>query len=444
MTKKIILSLALVSLLALGVPASAELCTIDAVPAATLLLPYFEVDLGAGPSGPTTLFDINNASAAAQLVHVVVWTDLSVPVLDFDVYLTGFDVQSINMRDVLNGILPRTADRSRDAGDAFSPSPPLGPTQAAPPWDRDFPNCAGKLPFPPVALNAAQIAHLQASLTGQSSAIFGGCSGLDYGDDIARGYVTIDNVNECSLEFPSTPGYFAPGGTGIANNNNTLWGNYYYVDPTNDFAQGETLVHIEADALLNDSTVNNTFYGRYVAAGEDNREPLPTTWAARYTGAPAFPGGTDLIVWREGGDNVNAFACPAVPGRPAWFPLNQTQVVVFDEEENGIEACIPGGDIVSPPTGQAQTCFPAEAQRVPVGGQSLVPFGDNVPSAASGNGWIYLNLNWQSALADETPKQSWVTTVMSAEGRYSVGMDAIQLDSACFATAPGVTISPAP
>ena len=44
--KKIALCLALVSLLALGGSAFAEIGTIDDVPAATLLLPYFEVDLG--------------------------------------------------------------------------------------------------------------------------------------------------------------------------------------------------------------------------------------------------------------------------------------------------------------------------------------------------------------------------------------------------------------
>src|SRR5215469_12996841 len=89
--------------------ASAVICTIDDVPAATLLLPYFEVDLGGG-WGQTTLFSINNASATAVLAHVVLWSDLSVPVLDFNVYLTGYDVQTINLRDIiLNGNLPQTA-----------------------------------------------------------------------------------------------------------------------------------------------------------------------------------------------------------------------------------------------------------------------------------------------------------------------------------------------
>src|ERR1044071_8165429 len=81
--KKICLCLALLSLLGLGGQAFALIGTIDDVPAATLLLPYFEVDI-ANPNGVTTLFSINNASATAVLAHVTVWTDQSVPALDFD------------------------------------------------------------------------------------------------------------------------------------------------------------------------------------------------------------------------------------------------------------------------------------------------------------------------------------------------------------------------
>jgi len=40
--------------------AFAEICSLDKAPAATLLLPYFEVDLD-NPNGQTTLFSINNA-----------------------------------------------------------------------------------------------------------------------------------------------------------------------------------------------------------------------------------------------------------------------------------------------------------------------------------------------------------------------------------------------
>src|SRR5215510_5660670 len=119
--KKTVLCLALLALLALGGQAVALICTIDDVPAATLLLPYFEVALD-DPNGVTTLFSVNNASATAVLAHVVVWSDLSVPVLDFNIYLTGYDVQSINLRDILvTGTLPRTASAGQDPGDTISP-----------------------------------------------------------------------------------------------------------------------------------------------------------------------------------------------------------------------------------------------------------------------------------------------------------------------------------
>jgi hypothetical protein len=50
--------------------ARAEIGTADAAPAATLLLPYFEVDL-ANPNGIDTLISVNNASASAAVANVV-------------------------------------------------------------------------------------------------------------------------------------------------------------------------------------------------------------------------------------------------------------------------------------------------------------------------------------------------------------------------------------
>src|SRR5689334_17151866 len=108
-------------LLGMSGPASAVVGTIDDVPAATLLLPYFEVDLERA-DGINTLFSINNSAAQAVLAHVTVWTDQSSPALDFDVYLTGFDVQTVNLRDVLvNGVLPATASVGQDPTDGISP-----------------------------------------------------------------------------------------------------------------------------------------------------------------------------------------------------------------------------------------------------------------------------------------------------------------------------------
>ncbi|MFL6200658.1 MAG: hypothetical protein ACJ76J_15900, partial [Thermoanaerobaculia bacterium] len=64
--RKLCLCLALVSLLGLGGQAFAVIGTVDDVPAATLLLPYFEVDLNS-TEGVNTLFSVNNASATAVL-----------------------------------------------------------------------------------------------------------------------------------------------------------------------------------------------------------------------------------------------------------------------------------------------------------------------------------------------------------------------------------------
>jgi len=435
MTKKLTICLAIIGLLALSGGAIAEICTVDDVPAATLLLPYFEVDLD-NANGVTTLFSINNASAAPALAHVTLWTDESVPTLDFDVYLTGYDVQTLNVRDIFNGILPRTADDGSDPSDTISPKGALS-------GDIAFPGSSGPCgqlysAAPTATLRSSIISHIRNSHTGQASAIYGGCLAGDYGDNIARGYITVDSSNQCNLEFPNSTGYFAQGGTGLANNNNVLWGDYFYVDTANNFAQGETLVHVEADAGF--TTGDYTFYGRYVAAsGADGREPLATTFATRFLNGGIFDGGTNLVVWRDSKTNTaSAHACGSAF---SWVPLNQADVVAFDEQEQPEDLCF-RGDNISPPTGGADTCFPLETQKVSLQ-QSIVPFG-TTPAPSSPFGWMFLNLNTNTAgaggiAAYGDTAQAWVTTVMSASGRFSVGFDAIQLDSACTTT-PGTGV----
>jgi hypothetical protein len=418
--KKTVLSLALLALVALGGQASAVICTVDDVPGATLLLPYFEVDLS-NTNGVTTLFSINNASATAVLAHVVVWSDLSVPVLDFNVYLTGYDVQSINMRDILAGNLPQTASAGQDPNDTISPKGTFS-------QDINFASCTGQLPTG--ALPASFVTHLQTSLTGQFSSLLGGCAGLAYGDNIARGYVTADTVNNCTLRFPGDLGYFAAGGTGDATNQNVLWGDYFYVNPTTNRADGETLVHIEASATNPETSVAGqyTFYGRYDNwTAVDNREPLATNFAVRFLNGGPFTGGTNLVTWRDSKVRQGAFKCGTTP---AWYPLGQEQIVIFDEQEH---PQVPQTFPVSPqPPQNGIIPFPAETQSTAVGGAAFpVPYKF---------GWVFLDLNTTVAAAGSVPPedpaaaQAWVEAVMSALGRYSVGFDAIKLDSACTAS----------
>src|SRR5687767_2524862 len=84
--------------LLLGAPATAGVlsgnCRTAEQPAATLLFPYFEVDLQRA-DGATTLISVNNASSRSTLARVTVWTDWGAPTLAFDIYLTGYDTQSL-------------------------------------------------------------------------------------------------------------------------------------------------------------------------------------------------------------------------------------------------------------------------------------------------------------------------------------------------------------
>ncbi|HXU31729.1 MAG TPA: hypothetical protein VN851_14235, partial [Thermoanaerobaculia bacterium] len=148
-------------------PLRAGICFLDEVPAATLLLPYFEVDLN-NPNGIDTVMSINNASAGGALAHVVLWTDLSVPTFDLNLYLTGFDAQTLRLRDIFNGLIPNTASAGQDPADWISPRGPFS-------QDANFASCNGQLPPPSVP--ASLVTHLRAAHSGTFSAILNGCAG---------------------------------------------------------------------------------------------------------------------------------------------------------------------------------------------------------------------------------------------------------------------------
>ncbi len=467
--------LPIMCLLVSGGPAFAELCTIDAVPAATLLLPYFEVDLEANPGkGIDTLFTVNNASATPAIAHVSIWTDWSQPVLDFDIFLTGYDIQPVSLYNVLvSGNLPVTADEQSDQGqDGGRVADPTSTCDGSvdscsphgdPTWDGSFDGTGVSVPgvadcidiFPffvnPLLIDT-RLAEVQDKLSGK--AVDGACFGADHDDLLARGYITIDNANVCSLLFAIDPGYFSDGvDAGIASNANQLWGDYFIVDPRNDFARGSNLVHIEADDQFTGAANDYTFYRRYtgpINSSEDNREPLGTTWSARYLMGGGFDQ-TSLTVWRDAtitDVRGSGFVCGspgAVDTGPSWHPMNETQVVAFNEAESFEILCGaffgPPGPPISPPDDPEfgdPVCFPLETQRIEIGSDPLEPTYDF--------GWMYLNLNVgldtprtgepgtdydPSGL--ETMAQSYVDVSYSAFGSYSVGLPAIELTSACEA-----------
>ncbi len=397
-------------------------------PAATLLLPYFEVDLD-NPAGANTLFSINNASASAMLAHVTVWSAMHVPVYGFDVYLTGYDMQTINVRDILSGVLPVTASDGQDPADTISNQGPLsqdinyGSCSASGPGDTTV------LPAPPVPQSV--IDHIRASLTGQPSPLDGKCASLPDGTRIARGYITVDSTTQCTDLSPRDPGYF----TGVVDNRNIMWGDAIYVNHLGgqESADGSPLVHIRAIpgagvgttyATESETTApgNYTFYGRLVNwSAIDNREPLATTFLARFSSTGAFPS-TTLTVWRDAKVDQQSFTCGS---QPSWYPLGQTTVGIFDEQEQ-IELTqqapfapfLPGAQLAP---------FPAATQRVRVGGTDL-------PTTRT-SGFLYLNLNTAVTGSPNPPEdplaaQAWVSVHMKGQGRYGVGWPATQLDSA--------------
>ncbi|MCP4658745.1 MAG: hypothetical protein GY856_25315 [bacterium] len=418
------------ALLASGVPASAEMCTLDVVPAATLLLPYFEVDW-TQPSGQgvTTMFWVNNSLPDPALAHVIIWTNWGAAVIDFDVFLTGYDVVVFNLWDLFQGNIPITADEQSDPDDTISP-------HGLAEWDGSFTGCQNFFPFfvNPVITGTAYD-RLTNGCSGLPVTSLGGlCLGEPCAAD-ACGYVTLDNVNQCSLFLdPGEPGYFVDGGTGVARNVNQLWGDYAIIDPLWAYMSFNPLVHIEADDAFNSSSTptNYTFYGRFTqsAGGSDNREPLGTTWGIRYY--DGFLSGTDFVVWRdpttsEAGES--GFTCGVGPD---WKPLDETAVTCFDEVETAVDIC--WGTVPEP------TCFPLASQRVRSGsGEMVHPFDF---------GWCHLNLN----IPDDTISgdvdfpasppgdiaQSWVGAMHSADYVYSGGLQAVELAHGCENLSPTI------
>mgnify|MGYP001029090696 FL=1 len=404
--KKSLVLAALVALLVVpSAPASAAIGANEVTPAATLLLPYFEVDLS-NPGGVNTLFTVANASASAGVVHVTLWTEFGIPTHSFDIYLTGYDAETVDLRLLFQGIPPYSGDDGADPTDRVSPQGPIS-------QDINFPGSVPPCSTGPIPrMSPAQVVDLQRAHTGLSSSInvgwSGKCGARDFGDNIARGFVTIDDVNTCSDALPTDGDYFL----GVIGHRNIWFGEFLILDRANNFAIGDSLAHVEAsntDPRVLDAS-DHTFYGwiRGYLTDSDRREPLPTTWHTRYVNGGGFDGGTDLLVWRAPPGKVSPFTCGGAT--PFAIPLPQKEVVIFDEQEN---PSMPAADFY----------FPVVAQRVPA--SSLAP-----PSPF---GFLHLNLNRganPSPTAIDGVGQSWISTDFRAVGRFSVGLGARALDNA--------------
>lgn len=438
---------------AAGAPATTnndDSCDIAVAPAATLLLPYFEVDFRSTTTDAmNTVFTITNTSPVPQIAHVTVWTDWSFPVLDFNIFLTGYDVQGVNLIDLIGrGVIPATSITSAEG--ALSND------------NTDNPNFSGaaattcaNLPGPiPENLRLA----VQAALTtGDYSLIDPTCTADVGGQHTnAVGYITVDVANNCSQTLPTTETYYS----NEILYDNVLIGDYQRINPsstTGNYAGGETMVHIraipeggEAGSDINANPVGGvneytnlpyTFYDRYVpqaTPGIDRRQPLPGVFGARYIAGGTGNFETEFAVWREGvtgselenpGDTCNDYVLNS--------SLPFAEVVRFDEQENPNigQPCQ-----VSPCPVEQGGASP-ETSAIPVNGagegSNAFP-ADNTGTNDVG-GWMYMNLNHLQNptiyAGDRQPGQSqnWVTVRMTAEGRYGVDFDAAYLGNGCSA-----------
>jgi hypothetical protein len=422
-----------------GAPATTnndDSCDIGNAPAATLLLPYFEV--AQARTGETTLFTITNTSQYPHIAHVVLWTDYSYPVIDFNIYLTGYDVQGINLNDVIWQGIIAPASGARDVngtGTVTSTGTGTGDfDELEPGSDQDFSDCGvllGRLPdFYVERMQSAFTDGEVASVPGDDD--FEGCDQVGNVHENAVGYATIDVVNFCGTGLPTDGDeYF----TTEIRFDNVLIGDYQQVNASAAFAQGNPLVHIRAipEGTGNpgeglDTNFDRTFYSRYQTDGDtiDRRQPLPSTFAARWINGGTGAFNTFFKIWREG---INiGLDCDDLPDNGN---LVVTESVSFDEDENGLG--VAGAEIIVSPAIGAEDIVLPETSLTAVGDEDVFPQETFEDSTA---GWVYLNLDngfdeTDAGAGADFASQNWVVVSMRAQGTYSVDFDAAWLGNGC-------------
>jgi hypothetical protein len=381
-------------------------CDIADLPAATLLLPYFEVDLD-DIAGETTLFTVTNVTQFPQIARVTLWTDFAVPLVSFNVFLTGYDAQPVNLRDVL------TLGRIGDTGTGVSHFGPRGR-----PSNTNI-DARGCVEIPP--LSQQSVERLQRALTEGKIA---GCDVAGGTHANAVGYATVDVVGACTSTMPGDPGYFASD----IRYENALIGDYQQVNPSQSSAQGGPMVHIRAVPESNaggPSNLTRTFYGRFTKNGvSDRRQPLPSRFAARWIDGGPTSFQTDMKIWRE--LSGRAGTCPTAGDDRA-----MADQALFDEQENGVGY---QGNLGHPPPGvYAPIVLPATGRYSMDDSNIFVQLG-----AERGAGWLYFNLDRPS---DEVSDQAWMITSMRAENRYSADLNATALGNGCSPPTPIAEVS---
>ena len=471
------LTYALAAVLALGAGsvAYANVCAVDQVPAATLLYPFVVLDYNGGSNGTTTLFSVTNVSAEAQIVHFVLWTDYSYHVLDWNVLLSGYDVQTMNIRDILmNGVLPSTGTVSGVDDTTWNnngnPVPAFGPRIDAanlPPsdstttlYDRCNPGMTAYPSYGPMP--ASFLDTLKGWLQRSQVAIRGhyDCELDSFFSDPAIWweqrttadptwmYITADVVWTCNRLFPDATEYWTPG---PANNpsydengaqamyDNTLIGDIFYVNADQNLSEAVPAVSLETAPEL-DGFI--TFYNAYtLAAGgsySDLREPLPNGWGVRYIFADTEDvSGTSVRVFKRSTEFTTVADLYMVdfpyPSQMYAYNCRGYLIYAFDEDENVITSTPDPDDPWSPPPCIGEGCeapnppnqLPLETQEVAI---EQLPHVDMF-------GWIWIVWPGPGGLLGDDYYQTYVS-VKYNYGGYSMALPGAVLNSDnCFVVA---------
>jgi len=368
-----------------------------------------------------TLVTVTNVSQRPQIAHVTIWTDWAYPVLTFDLFLTGYDVQSLSVFDLISqGRILRGNTESGRRSAVDNPQIEAG-------------TCADL----PASIPPAILADIKNALTnGRVSACGTKLVGQRQADGRVRGYMTIDVVRDCNPTLPADPKYYSD----HILHDNVLTGDYQQVSAVNNFAQGNAMVHIRAipDGAGHANpatTMARTFYSRYQSGGTaDRRQPLPSTFAARWITGGVGDFNTTFKIWREI-ETGSTTGCDVLgkPGAYQYPYANVYEFVRFDEEENPTTFTPDVIITVPPPT----------SPRLPAASRVAARDVSQFPPNPGGDiaGWFYMNLDLAYGKPVNEPdpdvaSQNWVVVSMGAEGRFSADFDAAALGNGCSPSMP--------
>jgi len=440
------LTITLVAALALfaGSAAYANFCARDVVPASTLLVPYAVQDMSgqstADGTGYTTILTVTNVSRDAQVIHITVWNAISEACLDFNEVLTGYDVWQIFFRDMINGdfaafdtSLSSTASPNTGNRSPFEWGPDGRTAYPGNLHSLNTPDTTNGLPATDCYMPYGNGLNLSSNVDCLRAPLFtrdhAGCGNLkvraDYDDDWLNNiganknlvdpiwyYVTVDVVNQCNFEFPSSDHYFEAN----YKTANVLIGDIVYLSKAANFSEAISAVHLESDIDGGQGFGDGVnFYQEIESLGTSPVEPLATALAFNYYDLPALNITSNVLLWK----NFASFQSDDTVDDCGYYMYYNWDM---DEHTNSRS----GSCRVSPcnPNDIDPNEFPFETQSVPLTRKNF--------DLVAGAGWMLIIFppSYPNPYSDPTPND-----VNSGNERYYMAWAGVKLVYGAYSAA---------